>query len=68
MAGTKTTALDDLLAHTTDTGYVVLEGMAQILLEIAYVEATTPTPDPKKLPKAEDYWFWKRQQMIERIR
>jgi hypothetical protein len=61
------TVLDDLIARTTDTGYVVLTTMETILLELAYVEATAPEPDITHLPKTiDDHRFMMRQRAIER--
>ena len=67
MAQTKT-ALELLTDKAAATGLVMLDNAATLLLELAYVEATTPDIDPKALPKAEDYWFWKRCRMVDAIR
>lgn len=59
------TSIEALLEQATATGYVVLDGMAAALLEVAYVEATMPDIDPATLPKAADYAFWKRCKMVD---
>lgn len=61
------TSLAALLEQTETTGYVVLESMALVLLEVAYVEATMPDVDPALLPKAKDHAFWRRCTMVDGI-
>jgi hypothetical protein len=62
------TSLEALRERATATGYVTLEGMNLVLLEGALAEAETPDIDPKDMPKAEDYHFWKRCKVVDRIR
>jgi hypothetical protein len=67
MATQTKTSIEALLEMTKDTGYVTLESMALVMLEVAYAEATTPAPAIAHLPKtAEDHRFMVRQRAIER--
>lgn len=56
--------LDDLIAQTEATGYVVLTTMDMVLLETAYANTQVHV---ETVPKAEDYAFYKRCQVAERI-
>jgi hypothetical protein len=66
MAKTKT-SIEALVERTTATGFVVLDSMATVLLEMALAEAEVDTMLPATLPKAQDYAFWKRCKVVEKI-